>query len=38
MLHCPEIDTVDEITLEQVIGVYEEKNELEIGDKIVYTV
>lgn len=37
-LHCPEIDTYDEISLDQVIGTFEEKNELEIGDKIVYTV
>lgn len=38
ILHCPEIDAVDEIILEQVIGVYEDKSELEIGDKIVYVV
>lgn len=36
-LHCPEIDTYDEINLDQVIGTFEGKNELEIGDKIVYT-
>ncbi len=37
-LHCPEIDIYDEISLNQVIGTFEKKNELEIGDKIVYTV
>lgn len=36
-LHCPEIDEYDEIGLEQVTWVFDEKNELEIGDKIVYT-
>ena len=36
-LHCPEIDSYDEIGLDQVIGTFEEKDELEIGDKIVYT-
>ncbi len=38
LLHCPEIDDVDEIELKQVTWVFDEKNELEIGDKIVYTV
>lgn len=37
-LHCPEIDSYDEIGLDQVIGVFEEKEVLDIGDKIVYTV
>ena len=37
-LHCPEIDSYDEIDVKQVIGTYEEKSELEIGDKIVYLV
>lgn len=36
-LHVPEIDSYDEIGLEQVVGVFSKKNELEIGDKIVYT-
>jgi|GEM_PF-1241521 len=29
-LHCPDIDDVDEIGLKQVIGTFEDKNELEI--------
>ena len=37
-LHCPEIDSYDEISLKQVIGTFEDKNKLEISDKIVYTV
>ena len=37
-LHAPEIDSYDEITMKQVIGTFEAKNELEIGDKIVYSV
>ncbi len=37
-LHCPEIDSYDEISMEQVIGTYESKSELEIWDKIIYTV
>ncbi len=37
-LHCPEIDSYDEIGLDQVIGVFEEKEVLDIGDKIIYTV
>lgn len=37
-LHCPEIDEYDEISLEKVIGTYEDKNELSVGDKIIYTV
>jgi len=37
-LHCPEIDSYDEIGLDQVIGVFEDKEVLDIGDKIVYTV
>ncbi len=36
-LHCPEIDEYDEIELVQVTWVFDEKNELEIWDKIVYT-
>lgn len=36
-LHCPEIDEVDEIPMKNVIATFNEKNELEIGDKIVYT-
>lgn len=38
LLHAPEIDRYDEIELKQVTGVFDEKNELEIWDKIVYTV
>jgi hypothetical protein len=37
-LHCPEIDEYDDISLKQVIWIFEEKNELEIWDKIVYKV
>lgn len=37
-LHCPEIDEYDEISLEKVIGTYENKDELDVGDKILYTV
>ena len=37
-LHAPEIDSYDKISLHQIIEVFDEKNELEIGDKIVYTV
>jgi hypothetical protein len=37
-LHCPEIDEYDEISLEKVIGTYENKDELDVGDKIIYTV
>jgi hypothetical protein len=37
-LHCPEIDSYDEISLKQVLGTFEDKTELEIWDKIVYTV
>lgn len=37
-LHAPEIDSYDEIPVKQVIGIFEGKNELEIWDKIVYTV
>ena len=37
-LHCPEIDSYDEISLEQVTGVFEDKEELDIGDKISYIV
>lgn len=38
LLHAPEIDGYDEIGLRQVTGVFDEKNELEVWDKIVYTV
>ncbi len=37
-LHCPEIDSYDEIPIKNVIGSFESKNELEIGDKIIYSV
>lgn len=37
-LHCPEIDSYDEIGLEQVIWAFDKKKELEIGDKIIYLV
>jgi len=37
-LHCPEIDEYDEISLDQVVGTLEDKSELEIWDKIMYTV
>ena len=37
-LHCPEIDSYDEIPLKNVIAAFDGKNELEIGDKIIYTV
>lgn len=37
-LHCPEIDSYDEISLEQIIGTFEETNELAVWDKIIYTV
>lgn len=37
-LHCPEIDSYDEISLKHVVEVFDEKNELDIGDKIVYIV
>jgi len=37
-LHCPEIDSYDEITVKQVIGTFKKKGELAIGDKIIYTV
>ncbi|MEI6671852.1 MAG: hypothetical protein WCL02_00350 [bacterium] len=29
-LHCPEIDSYDEISLEQIIGTFEETNELAV--------
>lgn len=38
VLHCPEIDSYDEISLKKVIGTFEKKSELAIGDKILYTV
>ena len=38
VLHCPEIDGYDEVSLEQVVGTLEKENELGVGDKIVYTV
>lgn len=37
-LHCPEIDSYDEISLDHVVGTYEPKDELEIWDKIIYIV
>lgn len=37
-LHCPEIDSYDEISVNNVVAAFEAKNELEIGDKIIYTV
>jgi tRNA A37 methylthiotransferase MiaB len=37
-LHAPEIDSYDEILLEQVTEIFDEKNELEIGDQIMYIV
>ena len=37
-LHCPEIDAYDEITIKKIIGTFEDKTELEIWDKIIYTV
>jgi hypothetical protein len=37
-LHCPEIDSYDEISAKQIVGTFEKKNELEIGDKIMYTI
>jgi len=36
-LHCPEIDSYDEISEKQIIWTFE-KNELAVGDKILYTV
>ncbi len=36
-LHCPEIDELDELPIKNVIATFDRKNELEIGDKIVYT-
>ena len=38
VLHCPEIDPYDNISLEQVIGVENNKTSLEIWDKISYIV
>jgi len=37
-LHCPDIDAYDEITVQQVIGTFEDKATLDIWDKIIYTV
>ena len=37
-LHCPEIDEVDEISMENIVGTFEGNNELKIGDKIVYMI
>lgn len=37
-LHCPEIDSYDEISVKQVVGTFENKKNLEIWDKIIYTV
>ncbi len=37
-LNCPEIDDVDEISMKNVVGTFEEKNKLDIWDKIMYTV
>ena len=36
-LNCPEIDDVDEIPVKNIVAMFDEKKELEIGDKIVYT-
>lgn len=38
LLHCPEIDSYDEISVDQVIRTYDDKSSLEIWDKIVYIV
>lgn len=38
LLHCPEIDSYDNISLDQIIGVENNKTNLEIGDKIQYIV
>ena len=38
ILHCPEIDAYDDISVDQVMWTFEKTNELHIGDKIVYTV
>jgi len=37
-LHCPEMDSYDEISVKNIVGTFDRKNELEIGDKIVYSV
>jgi hypothetical protein len=37
-LHCPEIDSYDEISVDHVLGMYEDKPELTIWDKIQYKV
>lgn len=37
-LHCPEIDELDEIPMKNVIASFNNKKELEIGKKIIYTV
>lgn len=37
-LNCPDIDEVDEISVKHVVATFDGKKELEIGDKIVYTV
>jgi len=37
-LHAPEIDAYDEISLKQVVWILNKKSELEIWDKIIYTV
>ncbi len=38
LLHCPEIDSYDNISLGQITWVENDKTELEIGDKIQYIV
>ena len=38
ILHCPEIDSYDEISLEQIVGKYGDEEALQIGDRIVYKV
>lgn len=38
LLHCPEIDPYDNISLDQITWVENDKTELEIGDKISYIV
>lgn len=38
LLHCPEIDSYDNISFDQITWVENDKTELEIGDKISYIV
>lgn len=37
-LHCPEIDTYDTLSFDQVLWTFEQKDTLEIWDKILYKV